>query len=98
MLMTHGSQQALELLGKIFINPGDEVLVENPTYLGAIQSFNTFETKYVTVPMDARGMRTDALEKAEKRVAAFPFDELAHEGRTLLWPWQWGWRLPKDNA
>jgi 2-aminoadipate transaminase len=67
MLMTHGSQQALELLGKIFINPGDSILVEDPTYLGAIQSFNTFETKYVTVPMDEHGMRTDDLEQALKR-------------------------------
>jgi len=67
MLMTHGSQQGLELLGKIFINPGDSVLVEDPTYLGAIQSFNTFETKYVTVPMDARGMSPEAVEKALQR-------------------------------
>lgn len=63
MLMTHGSQQALELLGKIFINPGDSILVEDPTYLGAIQSFNTFEAKYVTVPMDEHGMQPDLLEE-----------------------------------
>ncbi len=67
MLMTHGSQQALELLGKIYINPGDSILVEDPTYLGAIQSFNTFETKYVTVPMDESGMQPEALEKALKK-------------------------------
>ncbi|MCG3205866.1 MAG: 2-aminoadipate transaminase [Elusimicrobia bacterium] len=67
MLLTHGSQQALELLGKIFLNPGNSVLVENPTYLGAIQSFNTFECKYVTVPMDSEGMRPEELERALKR-------------------------------
>lgn len=66
MLMTHGSQQALELLGKIFINKDDAILVEDPTYLGAIQSFNTFECKYVTVPLDDKGMRTDLLEKTLK--------------------------------
>lgn len=40
----------------------------------------------------------DTLRGAEERVAAFPFDQLAHEGRRFLWPWQWGWRLPKDGA
>ena len=67
MLLTHGSQQALELLGKILINPGDSILVEDPTYLGAIQSFNTFECKYVTVPMDKSGMRPEELERALRR-------------------------------
>ncbi len=67
MLLTHGSQQALELLGKIFINSGDAVLVEDPTYLGAIQSFNTFECKYVTVPIDDHGMKPEALEAALKK-------------------------------
>ncbi len=37
------------------------------------------------------------LMTAEKRVAAFPFDQLAHEGRKFLWPWQWGWRFPTDD-
>lgn len=64
MLLTHGSQQALELLGKIFLDPGDTILVEDPTYLGAIQSFNIYETKYVTVPIDHDGMDPVALEKA----------------------------------
>lgn len=67
MLLTHGSQQALELLGKIFLNPGDTILLEDPTYLGAIQAFNMFETKYVTVPIDSEGMKPELLEKALKR-------------------------------
>ena len=64
ILITSGSQQALDLLGKILINPGDRILVEEPTYLGAIQAWNSYGVEYVTVPMDDEGMRTDALEEA----------------------------------
>ncbi len=63
-LITSGSQQALDLLGKIFINPGDRVLVEAPTYLGAIQAWNAYGAEYVTVPSDENGMRTEVLEAA----------------------------------
>jgi 2-aminoadipate transaminase len=64
ILITSGSQQALDLLGKIFINRGDNILVEDPTYLGAIQAWNAYGAEYVTVPMDKSGMDTDALEEA----------------------------------
>ena len=64
VLITSGSQQALDLLGKILINPGDRVLVESPTYLGALQAWNAYGAEYVTVPMDKDGMVTDALEEA----------------------------------
>ena len=64
ILITSGSQQALDLLGKIFINRGDRVLVESPTYLGAIQAWNAYGAEFVTVPMDKSGMNTDALEEA----------------------------------
>jgi 2-aminoadipate transaminase len=62
--ITSGSQQALDLLGKILINPGDRILVEAPTYLGALQAWNTYGPEYVTVPSDEFGMKTDALENA----------------------------------
>lgn len=62
--ITSGSQQALDLLGKILINRGDRVLVESPTYLGALQAWNAYGAEYVTVPMDEHGMVTDALEEA----------------------------------
>ncbi len=64
VLITSGSQQALDLLGKIFINRGDRVLVESPTYLGALQAWNAYGAEYVTVPSDDGGMITDALEGA----------------------------------
>jgi 2-aminoadipate transaminase len=62
VLITTGSQQALDLLGRIFINRGDRVLVESPTYLGALQAWNAYGVKYVTIPFDQDGMRTDLLE------------------------------------
>jgi len=64
LMITSGSQQALDLLGKILINPGDRVLVESPTYLGALQAWNAYGAEYVAVPSDAHGMITDALEEA----------------------------------
>lgn len=64
VLVTSGSQQALDLLGKILINPGDRILVESPTYLGALQAWASYGAEYVTVPMDENGMVTDALEEA----------------------------------
>jgi len=62
VMITSGSQQALDLLGRIFINRGDRVLVESPTYLGAIQAWNAYGVKYVTSPSDDDGMQTDLLE------------------------------------
>jgi 2-aminoadipate transaminase len=64
IMVTSGSQQALDLLGKIFINPGDRILVESPTYLGAIQAWNAYGAEYVAVPSDEHGMITEALEEA----------------------------------
>jgi len=55
MLLTNGSQQALDLLGKILIDPQDTILVEDPTYLGAIQAFDPYEPRYASVAMDDDG-------------------------------------------
>ncbi|HEX7976781.1 MAG TPA: PLP-dependent aminotransferase family protein [Anaerolineales bacterium] len=64
IMVTSGSQQALDLLGKVLINRGDRILVESPTYLGALQAWSAYGADYVTVPMDENGMQTDALEEA----------------------------------
>jgi 2-aminoadipate transaminase len=64
VLLTSGSQQALDLIGKLMINPGDRVLVEAPTYLGALQAFNVYGAEYVSVPSDNDGLRSDLLEKS----------------------------------
>ena len=62
VLITSGSQQALDLIGKLFINPGDRILVEAPTYMGALQAFSIYGANYVSVPCDHDGLRTDLLE------------------------------------
>jgi 2-aminoadipate transaminase len=72
VLITNGSQQALDLIGKIFLNPGDAVLCEKPTYLGALQAFNQYQPTYVVVPMDEDGMRVDDVERELARDAAGP--------------------------
>lgn len=64
VLITTGSQQALDLIGKLLINPGDRILVEAPTYLGALQAFNLYGAEYLSVPCDEDGLRTDLLETA----------------------------------
>jgi 2-aminoadipate transaminase len=64
IMITNGSQQALDLIGKIFINPGDRILVETPTYLGALQAWNTYNAQYITVPSDDDGLQVDKLEMA----------------------------------
>ena len=63
ILITSGSQQALDLLGKIFINPGDRILVESPTYLGALQAWNAYGAEFIPIPVDESGMITSALEE-----------------------------------
>jgi 2-aminoadipate transaminase len=67
ILVTSGSQQALDLIGKLFIDPGDRIVVEAPTYLGALQAWNTYEADYVPVPADEHGMLVDALDEALKK-------------------------------
>ena len=62
VLLTSGSQQALDLIGKLLINSGDRVLVEAPTYLGALQAFDVYDAQYVCVQSDDDGLRTDELE------------------------------------
>ncbi|HZY44309.1 MAG TPA: PLP-dependent aminotransferase family protein [Anaerolineae bacterium] len=64
IVITSGSQQALDLIGKLLINPGDRVLTENPTYLGALQAFSAYQAQYVTVPIDDDGLQVGRLEAA----------------------------------
>ncbi|MDX1687241.1 MAG: PLP-dependent aminotransferase family protein [Candidatus Promineifilaceae bacterium] len=56
VLLTSGSQQALDLIGKLLINPGDLVLTEEPSYLGAIQAWRAYQAEFVTVPIDDDGL------------------------------------------
>ena len=64
VLITTGSQEALDLIGKILINPGDRILTETPSYLGALQAFTMYGADYVSVPIDDDGLETSRLEEA----------------------------------
>jgi 2-aminoadipate transaminase len=64
ILLTSGSQQGLDFSGKIFLDPGDVVICERPSYLGAINAFKAYECRFVDIPMDDDGMIMEKLEKA----------------------------------
>lgn len=64
ILVTSGSQQGLDFAAKIFINPGDVIICESPSYLGAINAFKAYEPKFVEVETDDNGMIMEELEKA----------------------------------
>ena len=63
LIVTTGSQQALDLLGKTLINPGDKVIVEGPTFLATIQCFRLYGAEVISAPIDAHGVKTDELER-----------------------------------
>ena len=63
LIVTTGSQQALDLLGKTLISPGDKVIVEGPTFLATIQCFRLYGAELISAPIDGNGVMTDELEK-----------------------------------
>ncbi len=63
ILVTSGSQQGLDFSGRVFLNPGDVVLLESPSYLGAVNAFKACEPKFIEVPTDDGGMIMSELEK-----------------------------------
>lgn len=68
VIITNGSQQALDTVGKIFLNPGDTGLVGLPTYLGGINAFRSYEANLEGIPLDGEGMRIDLLEEKIKKL------------------------------
>jgi 2-aminoadipate transaminase len=62
ILMVNGSQQGLDLIGKLFIDPGTCIVTSAPTYVGALQAWNAYQARYRTVPLDDDGMCVDELE------------------------------------
>ena len=64
ILITSGSQQGLDLLGKILINDGDSLIIEEPGYLGAIQAFSIYQPKFLPIPVSENGMDTGKLREA----------------------------------
>ncbi|MCD6238024.1 MAG: PLP-dependent aminotransferase family protein [Thermotogae bacterium] len=68
VLVATGSQQALDLIGRIFIDEGDIILVEGPTYLGALSAFNINGPRYITIPLKDNGIDIDYLENKLKEL------------------------------
>ena len=64
MVVTTGAQQALDLIGKIFIDAGDQIAVEAPAYVGALTAFGAYEPRYLQIDIDDDGMIVDQLEEA----------------------------------
>lgn len=72
VVMLHGSQQALDLVAKVLLDPGDIVLTENPAYLGALQAFRSYQAQVVGIDSDEQGLLPDALEQHLDRAAVRP--------------------------
>ncbi|WP_052885794.1 PLP-dependent aminotransferase family protein [Vulcanisaeta distributa] len=68
VIITVGSQEALDIIGRLFINPGDYVITESPTYLAALQAFRIYGPRIIGIPMDNYGIRVDILEDTIKKV------------------------------
>jgi 2-aminoadipate transaminase len=63
LIVTTASQQGLDLTGKVFIDPGDAIIVEAPSYVGGLQAFHAYQADFITVPLDNNGVKTDILEE-----------------------------------
>lgn len=72
IMVTNGSQQGIDLIARLMLDPGDSILVEGPTYIGAMQTFDAYEVDYVVVPMDDHGIDVLALEERLERLERKP--------------------------
>lgn len=73
VLITTGSQQALDLIGKVFLNENDGVILEKPSYLGAIQAFSQYQPKFYQVELTENGMDTEGLKNVLKNDIKFMY-------------------------
>ena len=95
ILITHGSQQGLDLMGKIFLNKDDVVLCESPTYLAAISAFKSYECKFIEVPTDKNGMIPEELERI---IETTPNVKLIYTIPTFQNPTGVTWTLERRKA
>ena len=72
ILIVNGSQQGLDLIAKIFIDPGDHIVLEHPSYLGAIQAFDAYQARYLSVQTDEDGIVPESLEHVLDHADPFP--------------------------
>ena len=73
ILITSGSQQGLDLISRVFLNPGDRVALARPTFLGALQTFNSYQATYLGVDIDENGMITSRIEGSADRDIKFMY-------------------------
>lgn len=64
ILVTNGSQQCLDFVGRVFLDEGDKIIVESPSYLGALNAFKAYGPEFIEIPTDEDGMIMSELEKA----------------------------------
>ena len=95
ILMVSGSQQGLDLAGKVFLEPGDAVLCENPTYLAALTAFRSYECQPLPVETDDEGM---VLEDLERKLAAHPEAKLMYIIPTFQNPTGKTWSLERRKG
>ena len=95
ILMVSGSQQGLDLAGKVFLEPKDVVLCENPTYMAALTAFRTYECRLVPVETDGEGM---VLEDLERKLAAHPEAKLMYVIPTFQNPTGKTWSLERRQG
>lgn len=69
VLITHGSQQGLDLAARVLLDPGDKIIIESPSYLAGLQIFDSYQAEYLPVSMDGEGMRVDQVEELLKTQA-----------------------------
>lgn len=69
ILITAGSQQGLDIVSRVFLDPKDTVIVELPSYIGGLQAFTAYRARMIGVPQDDQGMKMDLLEKVLKKQA-----------------------------
>ncbi|HLI97510.1 MAG TPA: PLP-dependent aminotransferase family protein [Candidatus Baltobacteraceae bacterium] len=72
VMIVNGSQQGLDLIAKIFIDPGDHIALENPSYLGAIQAFDAYQARYLVVDTDEDGMMPESLDRVLAHAEPIP--------------------------
>ncbi len=72
IMITNGSQQGIDLIARLMLDPGDAILVEGPTYIGAMQTFDAYEVDYVVIPMDDDGIDVAALDERLDRIERKP--------------------------
>lgn len=72
VVVTNGSQQGIDLVARLFLDPGDAIVVEGPTYIGAMQVFDAYEASYITCPVDEHGLCADSFERILQTTSPAP--------------------------